>query len=967
MSYTRQQATYHANHLTAKGNAEEAFTRSLTSARVEMNPHQVNAALFALRSPLSKGVLLADEVGLGKTIEAGLVISQRWAEQRRRILLVVPASLRKQWSQELRDKFNLPSKILEAKEHRDLIKAGRARPFELPGTIIICSYEFAGRKADELRAARWDLVVFDEAHRLRNVHKKGTAKIAKVLKDALGDRYKILLTATPLQNNLTELYGLVSIIDETHFGGINAFKAQYTGAAANPASQQLLRDRLEPICNRTLRRQVQEAGHINFRQRTARTFQFEPSDAEQQLYDDLSEYLRDPDTVAYGGRMNALVLLQARKVLGSSTFAVARYLDSLLERLRDKKTATADMFDDFEAGDLDELDDFEDDDDGTDLDHVDPVKLAAEIELVTGMRDLAHSITHNAKGEKLVEILPTVLDQIEEKGGRRKAVIFTESTRTQRYLANLLSHNGYEGQVVLMNGSNNDPDSRAIYHAWKAEHAGTDRVSGSRTADMKAAVVDAFKSKDRTILIATESGAEGINLQFCSLLVNYDLPWNPQRIEQRIGRCHRYGQLVDVTVVNMLNMKNGAEARIHELLNEKLHLFEGVFGASDEVLGILTDGIDFEKEVLRIVQQARSTQEADREFDDLTARIRDSIDADLAMAREKVLEHLDSEVVSRLHRRDQAIKESVPEFEQRLLMIARGMLPDADFPAPESRQFHHDGRHWSTDWKEADANDWQFFRANDDLGERLIEQATAHDPHETPAALVFDPSAYAFAGQLGGVTDLAGQAGWLRVYKAVMPVPDAPKEEIIVVAVADGGTLLHAEIGDKLMKAPAREEGPAEGTPPEDRIETARADIFDEFVKRVQDDSYHLLLEEEDRLNRYAGDMELELQASIASLEDEIRELDRTKRNPNLTMEEGLKIRREVGRLQSRRDALVLDQHEQKKKVRADVQRRIDEIEAMLMQQPRIEPVLTLRWRVEPGALREGALTGEPAAEKRAA
>lgn len=951
MSYTSEQATYHAHKLTASGDAEEAFTRSLTSARVEMNPHQVNAALFALRSPLSKGVLLADEVGLGKTIEAGLVISQRWAEQRRRILLIVPASLRKQWSQELRDKFNLPSKILESKEHRDLIKAGRGRPFELPNTVIICSYEFAGRKADELRAARWDLVVFDEAHRLRNVHKKGTAKIAKALKSALGDRYKILLTATPLQNNLTELYGLVSIIDETHFGGINAFKAQYTGAAFNLASQQLLRDRLEPICNRTLRRQVQEAGHINFRQRTAVTFQFEPSDDEQQLYDSLSEYLRDPDTVAYGGRMNALVLLQARKVLGSSTFAVARYLDSLLERLRNKKVASIDMIDDFEAGDFDEFNELIDDDNAQDLEYVDPAKLASEIALVDGMRDLAHSITHNAKGEKLVEILPTVLDQIEQKGGKRKAVIFTESKRTQRYLADLLSSNGYSGQLVLMNGSNSDPESRKIYNEWKAEHAGTDRVSGSRTADMKAAVVDAFRSDDRSILIATESGAEGINLQFCSLLVNYDLPWNPQRIEQRIGRCHRYGQLVDVTVVNMLNMKNGAEARIHQLLEEKLHLFDGVFGASDEVLGILTDGIDFEKEVLRIVQNARSTEDADREFDELTDRIKDSIDTDLEMTREKVLEHLDSDVVAKLHRRDKAIKESVPEFEQRLLMVARGMLPDANFPMPESRQFTYDGRQWSTDWKEADANNWQFFRANDDLGADLIEKALAHDPTGDPVSIVFDPSAYAFAGQLGGVTDLAGQAGWLRVYKAVMPVPDAPKEEIIVVAVTDTGTLLHADIGDKLMKAPALGEGLAKGAPPTAKIEVAGEEIFGDFIKRVQDESYQLLMEEEDRLNRYASDMELEVQASIAALDDEIRELDRTKRNPNLTMEEGLKIRREVGKLQSRRDDLVLDQHEQKKKVRAEVNGRIDEIQNMLMKQPTIEPVLTLRWRVELGAI----------------
>ena len=166
---------------------------------------------------------------------------------------------------------------------------------------------------------------------------------------------------------------------------------------------------------------------------------------------------------------------------------------------------------------------------------------------------LARSIGPNAKGDKLVARLPEVLDEIEKRGGKRKAVIFTESVRTQNYLANLLAQNGYAGQIVLMNGSNSDPESKALYRAWMDKHKGTDAISGSKSADMKAAVVEAFRSDEKTILIATESGAEGINLQFCSVLVNFDLPWNPQRVEQRIGRCHRYGQKIDVTVVNMLN------------------------------------------------------------------------------------------------------------------------------------------------------------------------------------------------------------------------------------------------------------------------------------------------------------------------------------------------------------------------------------------------------------------------------
>ncbi|WP_420137928.1 SNF2-related protein [Sphingomonas sp.] len=943
--YLPIQAHYHAHRLTVAGTAEDAFTRSLTSARVEMNPHQVDAALFALKSPYAKGVLLADEVGLGKTIEAGLVISQKWAEHKQRILLVVPASLRKQWQQELFEKFSIKSHILEAKTYNDMKKGGQHRPFEVGGGVVICSYEFAARKADDIRRPKWDLVIFDEAHRLRNVHRKNTAKGAKALKQATEGFFKILLTATPLQNSLMELFGIVSMIDDTHFGGENAFRAQYAGAAATPASQEILRERLKPICNRTLRRQVQEAGHINFRQRHAVTFQFEPYDEETTLYEMLSEYLQDTGTIAYGGRNNALVVLQARKMLGSSTRAVARYLETLLERLRSKQRATPDMTDDLEDAfeeDRETLDDEEE----FDEEPIDPAKLAAEIAHVEAMRDLAVRIGSNAKGEKLVQNLPDVLDQIRDKGGKRKAVIFTESVRTQNYLRDLLTANDYAGQIVLMNGSNNDDDSKEIYAAWKERHAGTDRISGSKTADMKAAIVEAFRSDDKAILIATESGAEGINLQFCSLLINYDLPWNPQRVEQRIGRCHRYGQLVDVTVVNMLNMKNRAEARIHELLEQKLHLFEGVFGSSDEVLGILTDGIDFEKEVLRIVQSCRSADEADREFDELTARIQDSIDADLAVARAKVLENMDADVVAKLHRRNEALAQILPEFKQRLLMVAKAELPDADFPAPDSESFGWDGKQWTTKWPLADENDWQFFRVNEGLGSDLIERAKARASNDGAEVVRFDPANYPYAGQLGGVVELAGQSGWMRAFRAIMPTPGAEREEIIVVGETDGGELVTPAVCDKMMMAPAQSDGRMEEGVPHDRLTQLQDFEFGHFSERMKQENYAWLIEEEERLGRYARDMEIEIEAQIATVDDELKDLNRQKLSPHLGMEEKVAVMRDIRKKEAARDELKMSQFEAKKKIGKEINERLDEFSDLLDRQPRVEELFTLRWSV---------------------
>ena len=310
-----------------------------------------------------------------------------------------------------------------------------------------------------------------------------------------------------------------------------------------------------------------------------------------------------------------------RKLLASSTFAIAGALDSLarkLERqLKEGEEQTdqpaKDLSEDYEE--LDEVaEEWSDAEDAPEpLSSEDIAAINAEITDLRGFRDLAVSITENAKGQALLSALKVGFAKAAELGGPKKAIIFTESRRTQDYLVRLLSANGYAEELALFNGSNADPQSRAICAAWPKANKETDRVTGSRTADMRAALVDYFRSK-ASILIATEAAAEGINLQFCSMVVNYDLPWNPQRIEQRIGRCHRYGQKYDVVVVNFLNRANAADMRVFELLSEKFQLFSGVFGASDEVLGVIESGVEFEKRIVSIYQNCRTEDEIETEF-----------------------------------------------------------------------------------------------------------------------------------------------------------------------------------------------------------------------------------------------------------------------------------------------------------------------------------------------------------------
>lgn len=583
MDFTDYHAKYFAYELTRRfpPDSAEKLAGAVVSALVDLNHHQVDAALFAFKSPLSKGALLADEVGLGKTIEAGLVLSQKWAERKRRILVITPSNLRKQWFQELTEKFFLPCRILEAKSYNAAIKQDQSRPFEA-SEIVICSYQFAKSKADDVRAIPWDLVVIDEAHRLRNVYKPANV-IANTLKMALAGKRKLLLTATPLQNSLLELFGLVSFIDEHTFGDLKSFREQFANLNQEQVFQ-TLKARLKPVCHRTLRRQV--TAYIPFTRRLPLVEEFTPEENEDRLYALVSEYLQRDNLQALPAGQRSLMTLVLRKLLASSTFAIAGALTSISNRLKAKlgkrestESLEEELEQDYEA--LDETaEEWTEDDSAGVFTEADLAAIKREIADLDAFAKLAASIVHNAKGKALLKALDVAFAKAKELGAEQKAFIFTESRRTQSYLLRVLADSPYADGIVLFNGSNTDDDSKRIYAEWLERHQRSDRVTGSRSADMRSALVDFFREQGR-IMIATEAGAEGINLQFCSLVVNYDLPWNPQRIEQRIDRCHRYGQKHDVVVVNFLNRKNAADQRVFRIAVREVPLARSGRGSPD--------------------------------------------------------------------------------------------------------------------------------------------------------------------------------------------------------------------------------------------------------------------------------------------------------------------------------------------------------------------------------------------------
>ena len=324
---TPYHAKYFAHEITrlAPGGNLDRISQSLFDACVDLQPHQIEAGLFALKSPLSKGVILADEVGLGKTIEAGLVLCQFWAERKRHLLVICPASIRKQWQQELTLKFNLPSMVLDSREYDGLRRRGAAQPF-IQAKIVIVSYHYANRMKDQVELIPWDLAVLDEAHRLRNARTQAYQNLRLALRTVR----KLLLTATPLQNNLGELYNLSSFIDERTFGDQESFQLQYSPKDVDLAD---LRKRLSPIVKRTLRKDVLE--YIRFTQRHPITVTFDPDAPENTLYQEVSEFLQRNDTYSLPSRQRHLMVLLLRKILASSSTALTATLEKMRKRLED--------------------------------------------------------------------------------------------------------------------------------------------------------------------------------------------------------------------------------------------------------------------------------------------------------------------------------------------------------------------------------------------------------------------------------------------------------------------------------------------------------------------------------------------------------------------------------------------------------------------------------------------------------
>lgn len=535
------------------------------SSNIEVFPYQIAAAQFALRSPYLRGVILCDEGSLGKTYEAMLVAVQKWVEGAK-VAIIVTTPLLMQWRRLIEDKFTVPLDELHLMTYDDAV----AKTETLPD---------------------FDVVVFDEAHYLKNYE----TQRAILLKAATASAFKILLTATPMQNSIMDLYGLIHFIDETALPAPDEFYKRYY---RKPENYYELSERISKFCFRTTRAQVEH--YTKIPRRIPITIEYEMSAKESALYGLIEKYLTRENKTAFPEMDEHRLSLRMHRSLSSSTAALIKFLSGVENRL----------------------------------------EPCNEKDEIAAMLKLAHSIAKDTKAIELVRALKAVFPEIHKLGANKKALIFTESRDTQKYIAEYLTFSGF---TVLT-------------------------YNGDKTREYE--IIDKFQSEAQ-ILVATDIAAEGFNLEFCSLVVNYDLPYNTLEIEQRVGRCHRQGQENDVIVLSFLDKENYGDVRTLEIANKRLTQYQGIIGMSDQIFG------NFGADVVGVIRQsARHKDVIQREFERVLEQYKESNEALVDAAESVLFTSFTSEVARKVAVTPKYIAEKVEQINADLWDITAPLLAE---------------------------------------------------------------------------------------------------------------------------------------------------------------------------------------------------------------------------------------------------------------------------------------------------
>ncbi|MEG1608496.1 MAG: helicase-related protein, partial [Clostridia bacterium] len=460
----------------------------------------------------------------------------------------------------------------------------------------------------------------------------------------------------------------------------------------------------------------------------------------------------------------------------------------------------------------------------------------------------------------------------------------------------------------------------------------------SKSADTRAALVDYFRNS-ADIMIATEAAAEGINLQFCSLVVNYDLPWNPQRIEQRIGRCHRYGQKYDVVVVNFLNTKNLADKRVFELLSEKFKLFDGVFGSSDEVLGSIESGVDFEKRINEIYSRCRTQDEINLAFDELKESLNEQILSRLEQTRKQLLENFDEEVQEKLRINLVKNKEYIDKFSANLWNLARYVL---------GGKASFDEENFTFDIAKPNANSGHYTINNQEQGEKLrAEHPLAKHIFDVAKrysvknqSVTFDLSNHETIVSV--LAPLQGKSGQLSIYN--LEIGSIEEESYLIYAgVTDDGKKLSSEAIQKLFTLNASVD--AEVFAKRSALSNLAEKEKDKILATLEKRNSKFFDEEMDKLERWCADLKKSLEVKLRQMDIDIKTM-KTECRKLPTLAEKLVMQKQIKDVESKRNKLRLNLYEEQDNLDSEKDKLIDSVAEKLKQNVKFEELFTIKWRV---------------------
>lgn len=552
------------------------------SIRVYLFPHQLATSERVLKW-MGGRALLADEVGLGKTIESGMIMKELLLRGLiRRVLILVPSGLTTQWREEMRHRFNEHFVIYDSDRRTALEERFPMKNIWEVNDRVIASLNVAKMKhhRELIEAVPWDLVIVDEAHRLKN-----TATLNYKLASALKTKHLLLLTATPLQNNLSELYTLVSLLDEELLGSRTGFKRRFEDNISDPDVLQKLRKRLKRVMIRNRRSDV--GGMLTSSRRQAFTIQVTLDEANRYLYEQVTDYALQGyrQSVATKNSTYAFFMMLVQRMLTSSVDALVQTLEQRLAILENlKRSHDRVRIKDFLR---EHLEDRDLEDESLEEEDLDQKQIEKEI---TELRRMV-AIAKNVKAHPKLNTLRGVLEDIYRKEPEAKVVVFTEFRSTQTFLQKHLRDWGYD--VVIFHGGMN---------AREKDHA-----------------IESFE-EEAQILVSTEAGGEGRNLQFAHIVINYDLPWNPMKVEQRIGRVHRIGQTRDVQILNF-STAGTIEEYLLNLLENKIGLFREVLGDLETILGLIAEETSFEQMIMQLLAESYGKGNLSQAFKELESRI----------------------------------------------------------------------------------------------------------------------------------------------------------------------------------------------------------------------------------------------------------------------------------------------------------------------------------------------------------